>query len=64
MIFGYGDLNYNQDQSQNFSYKLKYGSVKQISQNECEQLVGRYVAPMPNNGQFCARGEVDACPGN
>jgi len=63
LIFGYGSLNYSHI-PQNFPTTLFYGNVKKISQEECENLVGRAISPMPNNGQFCARGVVDACPGN
>ena len=63
LIFGYGGSTSSHELYENNSNTLHYGKVEQISQEECEKTVGRAVAPMPNNGQVCARGLVDACPG-
>lgn len=67
LIYGYGSLNYDIYEIKP-SNKLYYGAVEVITTDEFEQLAGRAVVPMPNTGQFCARGKEpkgsDACPGD
>lgn len=65
LIFGYGSQSF--DSNSQSSNLLRYGRVKPISYNKCEQIMGRAIAPIEGSGEFCAQGikpdYADACGG-
>lgn len=59
-IFGYGSEAFTGDAT----LELRMGAIQLISQEECENDLGKYMAPERGSGMFCAIGRnpcVDAC---
>lgn len=63
LIYGYGSVSYYANTIT--SNIVRYGRVDPISYRQCEDILGRVIAPSEGTSQFCALGRsgVDACNG-